>query len=254
MLNPIAPTASTSPRPPSRDGRATARGLTRQPNPHATRRQVDWFRTLGRRAQGQVGLVNATTTHANHRDGLCYRYARTGHHPLHLVLLDTSASTLCGQGLAYAKGVVLALARASYQQRQPLAVLTFGNDAVQTALHPQRAPRQLRACLAAIHGGGGTPMARALTQADHLMRRHRHRYTECLLYLLTDGRLPSSPETIANHPALARGPVVIIDIETSRIKLSLAKQLATTIGGAYAHVEWFAAACGHEISDGEQDA
>ncbi len=190
-------------------------------------RKIDWFRTLGMNQHG--------TTDDDHDPqwNLKFRYPRAVSIALDLVLLDTSSSTLSGQGLSHAKGALKALSKRSYLKRRHLSVVTFGNDRVSTLLHPQRAPKDIQNKLDDILAGGGTPIEQALNYAENLLNRQRYQHFECAIFLLTDGRLNKST---SNHPLLSAYPITIVDIESSRIKLAQGRQLAAHISAQYLHV------------------
>jgi magnesium chelatase subunit D len=182
--------------------------------------KIDWFRSLAKKAP-------AGPFESKH---LKYRYPQLRSNELKLVLLDTSASTLAGQGLAYAKGVLKELSRQAYLKRQQICILTFGNNQVGTLIQTQRAPKNIQSKLDLIKAGGGTPVRQVLDHAQHLLLGQRLQKLNCSIYLITDGRLEQS---IHSHALLSKHQVTIVDIESSRIKLGLGKQLADAISAHY---------------------
>ena len=186
-------------------------------------RKIDWYRSLARsRLQACVDSAGLFKFY--------YRYALPRALTLKLVLLDTSASTLSGQGLNQAKAVLKGLSRQAYWQRQQLCVVSFGNDSVNTLLHPQRAPKNIQQKLDGIRAGGGTPILKALDYTLQLINKQAHKHLECHVYLITDGRLDTS---VINHRLLTNYPINLVDIESSRIKLGLGKQFADAISARY---------------------
>jgi magnesium chelatase subunit D len=182
--------------------------------------KIDWFRSLAQK-------LSAGPLEFKH---LKYRYPPHRSSELKLVLLDTSASTLAGQGLAYAKGVIKELSRQAYLKRQQVCILTFGNNQVKTLIKTQRAPKNIQPKLDLIEAGGGTPVRQVLDHAQHLLLGQRHQNFDCSIYLITDGRLEQS---IHSHALLSTHQATIVDIESSRIKLGLGKQLADAISAHY---------------------
>jgi magnesium chelatase subunit D len=182
--------------------------------------KIDWFRSL-------TTKIVAGSLQSKH---LKYRYPQLRSSELKLVLLDTSASTLAGKGLAYAKGVLKELSRQAYLKRQQICILTFGNNQVSTLIQTQRAPKNIQSKLDMIKAGGGTPIRQVLDQAQHLLLGQRHQHLNCSIYLITDGRLEQS---INSHALLSQHQVTIVDIESSRIKLGLGKQLADAVSAHY---------------------
>jgi len=191
------------------------------------RSKIDWFRTFGPanhfHQQGQHGRWRC----------LQFLYPRLRSRELKLVLLDVSASTLAGQGISQAKGVIKELSRQAYLKRQMLSVITFGNEQVSTLIHPQRAPKNIDDKLDSIRAGGGTPVLKALDYACNLLNRQRYQLLDCSIFLVTDGRLDPMTRT---HPLFEHHRLTLVDIESSRVKLGLARQLANAIAARYLHV------------------
>lgn len=195
-------------------------------------RKIDWLRTLASNHRFHKSKSRDPQSR-NQQCNLKFRYPRTLSSELDLVLLDISASTLSGQGLSQAKGVLKILSQHSYQKRRQLGIVTFGNERVSTLLHPQRAPYDIQDKLDSIRAGGGTPAIAAFNYAENLLNRQRYRHLECSIFLVTDGRLDKSA---AQHALWSAYPVTIVDIESSRIKLEQSKQLAEQTSAQYVHV------------------
>lgn len=182
--------------------------------------KIDWFRSLGTKiSRNQFGF-----------NDLKFRYPQLRSVELKLVLLDTSASTLSGQGLAHAKGVLKELSRQAYLNRQQICILGFGNSRVTTIIHPQRAPKNIQPKLDLIKAGGGTPVRKVLDYAQNLLSSQKSQALDCSIYLITDGRLEQSIKT---HSLFNQHQIILVDIESSRIKLGLGRQLAETICAQY---------------------
>ena len=120
--------------------------------------RIDWVRTLV--AKGRQRL---DAPHLRHR-----------HEPvrlptLHLIALDTSGSMRRGGALAQAKGVAAALVAQAKRQGDDVALLGFGGQGVQLLLPPQTARLAAVAHIRPLGGGGGTPMADCMHQAQRLL-------------------------------------------------------------------------------------
>ena len=187
------------------------------------RSKVDWIRTLS-----QSGF--STSDYGNKRKSLKLKKRAPGTIDLDLLVLDTSASTLSGQGLGYAQGAIQNFSKNSYINRRHLGIVTFGNDEVKTLLFPQRAPKDISPLLQRIAPGGGTPIFQALNYVEKLLLKNNHKSPNSQIYLITDGRLEGE---ISDHPLLRALPITIIDIESSRVKLGLAKKLANNLDARY---------------------
>ncbi|MDO5654102.1 MAG: VWA domain-containing protein [Brachymonas sp.] len=185
---------------------------------------MHWPRTLAAR-----GTQPLRREHLRGQDHNLLRAA------LHCFVLDCSASMLANGRLALAKGVLAHLLQQVYVQREQAVVLGFSGQGTKLLQPPARArpacTSQLAApaWLASVAGGGGTPLADALAQADALLQRHSHRPR--WLWLLSDGRSRAAPP----RPAHAEH-AYIIDFDTARLPLQRCLQLAQVWQAEYMHI------------------
>ncbi|MCV6588522.1 MAG: ATP-binding protein [Marinobacterium sp.] len=161
---------------------------------------------------------------------LVKRKQRSGALWLHLVLLDTSGSTLSGDWLGRAKAVVLDIGERAYLAREQLAIIGFGNQQTEPLLARVRAPKQLRTLLEPIQAGGGTPLRQVLSDACHMLQQALQRQPElnCCSYLITDGR---SREQVSDIQLPGRR--LLIDTEQAAVKRGRGEELARQLGAAY---------------------
>lgn len=179
---------------------------------------VNWFATL---------VSNFATWPPKH---LRFKKSKSGQSVLHIVLLDTSASTLQNQLFASAKAAILSIADQAYLAREQLTVLGFGNDKVEMLLTKKRAPKALRDFLDHIPAAGGTPLRKALLQTL-VYQKQQLRQTPTLqmqTYLITDGRTTQQFSDIA-----LLGEVVVIDIEQAQVKRGKARKIAESLSADY---------------------
>jgi magnesium chelatase subunit D len=181
-------------------------------------RAINWFTTLA----SSVGQWPLSKLH--------YRKAKSGQPVLHLILLDTSASTLQGQLLANAKAAVLDIAKQAYVNRQQLTIVGFGNQKVETLLPQKKAPKALRAWLDSIMAAGGTPLREVLEHALILQKQQYRKIPDLAIrtYLITDGKT-----TQTFHDRHLLGDVMVIDTEQSTVKRGKARSIATALGADY---------------------
>lgn len=162
-------------------------------------------------------------------------------HPgaLHCFVLDTSASMLRGDGLAQAKGLLMALMRAAAAARQRLALLCFAGQRLEVRVPPTRAGAWRENWITPIGGGGGTTVEPALRRATRLLGRHRrqHPADRRTLWLLTDGRTIEKPV----RPDSAER-IVIIDFDAGRHALHRTARWARRWRDSGARVDRYAAA------------
>lgn len=153
---------------------------------------------------------------ASNRNKLYFLKPIKKHNKLSIILLDTSASTLGRNSLASAKGAICKLAETAYLNRESLCLMTFGNERIEIALHPQRAPKNIKVLLESISAGGGTPLRKALLQVSEFIKKQSYQYEKCKLYLFTDGRTRESIGGLT-----VECDVMLIDTENSAVKLGL---------------------------------
>ena len=179
---------------------------------------LNWFQTL---------INNAGEWPFNR---LCFKRKKQGKPVVHLVLLDTSASTLYGNGFAKAKTAVLSIAKQAYFEREQFTVMGFGNQQVDLLLSARRTPKMLKNWLDEVKAGGGTPVRECIEQA-RLYQQKLIRQTpgiQLKSYLITDGKSSHSLKNLA-----LLGEVIVIDIEQSSVKHGKARQFAEQLGADY---------------------
>lgn len=104
-----------------------------------------------------------------------------------IFLVDASGSAALHR-LAEAKGAVEGLLADCYVRRDQVALIAFRGTGAELLLPPTGSLVRAKRCLAALPGGGGTPLASALDAARELAGQVRRRGRTPLLVLLTDGR------------------------------------------------------------------
>jgi magnesium chelatase subunit D len=131
-------------------------------------------------------------------------------------------------------GATLSLLRDAYQRRDKVAVITFRGQDARVLLPPTSSVYVASTRLARFDTGGRTPLAQGLLAArDMVVReRARDRARRSLVVVLTDGRATGGPDPLgrtrtAAARLLAEGAAaVVVDCETSYIRLELASDLA----------------------------
>jgi magnesium chelatase subunit D len=180
--------------------------------------KIDWLATFNHNKA--VKPINS----------LRHKKAKTGRAVLHLVLLDTSASTLKNQLFAKAKAVILGIAEQAYLDREQLMLMGFGNGDIETLLPKKRAPKALKQLLDSIPAAGGTPLREVLQQAYQYQQQQlqKNPALELQTYLITDGKTIQQVSDIT-----LLGKVLVIDIEDSSVKRGKAQQIAEALAADY---------------------
>ncbi|MCM2562026.1 magnesium chelatase subunit D [Lutimaribacter sp. EGI FJ00015] len=101
--------------------------------------------------------------------------------------VDASGSAALAR-LAEAKGAVELLLAQAYARRDHVALIAFRGDGAQLLLPPTRSLVQTKRRLAALPGGGGTPLAAGLQAAGELADHARGHGLSPAIAVLTDGR------------------------------------------------------------------
>jgi magnesium chelatase subunit D len=189
-----------------------------RPDAVQTGNGIDWFRSIVSQPQ------QWPPKHLTHRA------EKTGQAVLHLVLLDTSASTLSQGVFGKAKGVILDIANRAYLAREQIAILGFGQDSVSSILPRVRAPKEISALLEDLGAGGGTPFRIAIENASQYLAQQHHSNSglRSQTYILTDGRTQADVSDLA-----LQGHTVLIDTESASIKRGRGQDIAQHLGAQY---------------------
>jgi magnesium chelatase subunit D len=216
-------------------------------------------RSRARNASGAVVAATATDGHglhlfgtvlaaAEHASGTgpvrpgpadvrrAIRQGREGN--LVIFVVDASGSMAARDRMAAVSGATLSLLRDAYQRRDKVAVITFRRQSATLLLPPTSSAYIAGRRLSKFDTGGRTPLAEGLLAAHQLVLREkvRDRARRPLLVVLTDGRATAGPDPLrrsrlAADRLVAEGAAaVVVDCETSYVRLGLAGQLAGQLG------------------------
>lgn len=155
-----------------------------------------------------------------------------------ILAVDTSSSMGADRRIAATKATVLSLLTDAYQQRDRVALITFGGRGAEIALRPTGSVEVARNRLVELPVGGTTPLADALDVIRDLAEQAgRAKDLEPIVVIVTDGRATAGGDNplTAARAAAARlaelgAPALVIDAEDTVSRLGLAQELATTLG------------------------
>jgi magnesium chelatase subunit D len=222
------------------------------------------------RARNRTGTVVSSTTHATEGHGLhvfgtllaaaghqrvpgrprpiaqdvrhAVREGREGN--LVIFVVDASGSMAARDRMSAVSGAALSLLRDAYQRRDKVAVITFRQSEARLLLPPTSSVHIASRRLARFDTGGKTPLAQGLLAARDVVVREkaRDRARRSLVVVLTDGRATGGPDPLGRaREAAARlvaegAAAVVVDCETSYVRLDLAEQLARQLGAPAVHL------------------
>ncbi|KGS13924.1 VWA domain-containing protein [Pseudomonas tremae] len=151
-----------------------------------------------------------------------------------LVIVDASASTRRHQALSQAKGLLSQVFDDAYRRRARLALLTASGAVPRWQHQGLKASAALVPWLDGLGAGGGTPLTAALEQARAWLEQRQKRYPaeQHRVLVMTDGRIKQLPVLSAFTCAS-----LLIDIEKGPIRLGRARELASSLGAEYRHID-----------------
>ena len=161
----------------------------------ATLRAAAPWQTIRQRETGRDGL------HIRTSDIHIRRFAEQADRLL-IFTVDASGSAALAR-LAEAKGAVELLLAQAYARRDHVALIAFRGTGADVLLPPTRSLVQTKRRLAALPGGGGTPLAAGLDSAMGQALLAQRRGMTPTICLLTDGRANIARDGSANRAQAA---------------------------------------------------
>ncbi|MEH3133060.1 MAG: magnesium chelatase subunit D family protein [Mycolicibacterium neoaurum] len=151
-----------------------------------------------------------------------------------IFVVDASGSMAARDRMSAVGGAALSLLRDAYQRRDKVAVITFRGGQADLLLPPTSSVYIAGRRLARFDTGGKTPLAQGLLAARDVVVREkaRDRARRPLVVVLTDGRATGGPDPLGRTRTAARmllaegAAAVVVDCETSFVRLGLAEELA----------------------------
>jgi magnesium chelatase subunit D len=162
-----------------------------------------------------------------------------------IFVVDASGSMAARDRMAAVGGATLSLLRDAYQRRDKVAVITFRQREARLLLPPTSSAHIAGLRLSRFDTGGKTPLAEGLLAARELIVREkaRDRARRSLLVVLTDGRANAGRDPLGRSRTAARRLVaegaaaVVVDCETSYVRLGLAADLARQLRAPVVRLE-----------------
>lgn len=160
-----------------------------------------------------------------------------------IFVVDASGSAALHR-LAEAKGAVELLLADCYVRRDQVALIAFRREGAELLLSPTRSLVRAKRCLAALPGGGGTPLAAGIDAAALLSEVIQRRGGTPTVVCLTDGRAnvgrsgakgreQALDEALESAAGLRFAGVRCMVIDTSPRPHTSAERLADALDGVY---------------------
>jgi len=158
-----------------------------------------------------------------------------------LLVVDASGSMAARRRMSAVKAAALSLLLDAYQRRDKVGLITFRGAEATLALPPTSSIDTAARRLQDLPSGGRTPLAEGLLCAAETLRLERIRdpRRRPLLVLVTDGRATSGPTAVTRSrlaaDQLRRAGVasLLVDCESGRMSLGLARTLSIHLGAQY---------------------
>ncbi|OSZ67706.1 magnesium chelatase subunit D [Hydrogenophaga sp. IBVHS2] len=166
------------------------------------------------------------------------------HRPVTNVFVVDASGSAALHRLAEAKGAVELLLADCYVRRDRVAVLAFRGQQAEVLLPPTRSLTRARRELAALPGGGGTPLAAAIESAHALALQLRRTGDTPVLVFLTDGRAniardgapgrtQAQADALTQAAQLRAAGLTTLLIDTSPQPADAARAVAEGMGARY---------------------
>ncbi|MEG9227455.1 VWA domain-containing protein [Aeromicrobium sp. Sec7.5] len=156
-----------------------------------------------------------------------------------LFCVDASGSMAARKRMEQVKTAILSLLLDAYQRRDKVGLVTFRGGEAELALPPTGSIDIAARRLDDLPAGGRTPLAEGLLQVVETLRIERVRdpRRRPLLVLVTDGRATHGVDAVPRSQRaamlLAGVETVVVDCETGRMSLGLARRLAEVMEATY---------------------
>ena len=254
-----APTSVVAPQQPYRPKLFNVSGMGAGESGRRSRAITTTGRRIGaERAQGQGGSIHLTETlraaaphqHARGRKEGAVKFkaedlriaVKEGHESnLILFCVDASGSMAARKRMEQVKTAIISLLLDAYQRRDKVGLITFRQDRAELTLPPTSSIDIAAARMRELPAGGRTPLAEGLLMAEQTLRLERIRdpRRRPLLVVITDGRATYGKSAVqrshqvARHLASTNVASLVIDCETGKFTMGLARELSGQLFAEY---------------------
>ncbi|HIU63581.1 MAG TPA: VWA domain-containing protein [Candidatus Avacidaminococcus intestinavium] len=162
-----------------------------------------------------------------------------------IFLVDASGSMGARERMRAVKGAIFQMLQEAYQKRDRVGMIAFRRQQAEVLLPVTRSIDLAQKCLQQMPTGGKTPLSAGLQEALALLStlNKKDKDTEAILIVVTDGRANAVTENDTDPVETAlkmadkfnniRVTSLVIDTESSYIKLGVARKIAQRMGANY---------------------
>ncbi|MEM6381904.1 MAG: magnesium chelatase subunit D [Pseudomonadota bacterium] len=198
------------------------------------------WQTLRKRERGNAGVASSVDVRA---DDIRVRRFKHREESVTIFVVDASGSSALNR-LAEVKGAVELLLAESYARRDYVGLIAFRGSAAELILPPTRSLVRAKRALAALPGGGGTPLALAIDAGGQLASDCRKRGQSPRVVFMTDGqanvgygnasgRAAAHADALSAARRFATERLSAMLIDTSPRKSSKAAELSQAMAAHY---------------------
>ena len=198
-----------------------------------------WQKVRGARDASDSANVSGGRLSIRHTDLRIRRFVARAQSTT-IFAVDASGSAAFAR-LSEAKGAVELLLAQAYVKRAEVALVAFRGQEANISLPPTRSLARAKKELAALAGGGGTPMAAGFDMARRVAEAERGRGRTALVVILTDGRANVGGDTtrspheaaLASARALGATGIATVFIDCSARPRPEGAALAAAMGARF---------------------
>lgn len=215
--------------------------------------RFDWQKTLTA-ALFQPKQLNKNESHNKIKIRQEHLYRKTftlQQKQFQLYAIDASGSMSSYLQMKQAKAAILSMIQKAYPKRYVFGIVSFRNGKAEVLLPPTKSVKQAQKALEQLRNGGTTPLAKGLRTCLELLQQwgKREPSFQSSLFVFTDGKVVRSSHS-ANHETSLEAALhvaekiayedycaTIIDTENGRIRLGLARLIASTMKASYVRLD-----------------
>jgi magnesium chelatase subunit D len=166
-----------------------------------------------------------------------------------MFVVDSSGSMGANRRMVETKSAILSLLVDAYQKRDKVSLVAFKGDKAELLLPPTSSVELAKRQLEDLPTGGKTPLSKGLLKGFEVLRNEldKNKKISPLFIIISDGKANVSIDEAVNPFEEAKSIArqikqlgincIVIDTETSFVRLGKLLELSEVLGGKYFHLE-----------------